>query len=363
MTHTNKQNAPPGTGDNRRGELPKLTKQVGPYIFAAPEMKGLLNGHGKPWTTYTIGQYNIEQVLHRHNSYHSKRGKIVSEATKAHRWNECKAVMRTLLKLEYKIVLPTSISRKHIIALTRTWEQEGYTASTVLQKVSILRTLLNWMGKEALIKQINKKELFLEPEQFKRVYATTEDKSWSGKKDILAIFASVAIEDRFVAIQLKLSHHFGLRVKEASRFKPYKDINEDESRLVITRGTKGGRPREIEIVTQEQRQLLQEAKSLCHDNNDSMIPRIKKQGAWLKHYYRVINRHGISRANGITSHGLRHGYAHRVYEQETGALPKAVTGKKPIVNTVKDRLARLIVSQHLGHNRESISSAYIGDAS
>ncbi len=118
----------------RRGALPKFVKKVGAYSFAAPEMKGLVNSHGKGWTNYTLGQYNIEQVLYRHNRFHSKREKVVSEATKAHRWNECKSFMRVLLKLEYKVVLPTSLSRKHVIALTRFWESEGLAASTILQK-------------------------------------------------------------------------------------------------------------------------------------------------------------------------------------------------------------------------------------
>jgi len=344
----------------RRGALPKFVKKVGAYSFAAPEMKGLVNSHGKGWTNYTLGQYNIEQVLYRHNRFHSKREKVVSEATKAHRWNECKSFMRVLLKLEYKVVLPTSLSRKHIIALTRFWESEGLAASTILQKLSILRTLMGWMGKEEILNAIPKEVMFANPENLTRVYATTENKSWDPKADIQELFSSVASEDRFVAMQLKLSHYFGLRVKEAARFQPYQDHTDDF--LIITRGTKGGKPRVVPVVTDEQKQVLDEAKALCHDKNDSMIPRMKEQGAWLKHYYRVVNRHGISRENGITPHGLRHGYAHRLYEQEAGVKPKAVTGNSVEVDSVVDRLARLIVSQQLGHNRESISSAYIGDA-
>ena len=64
------------------------------------------------------------------------------------------------------------------------------------------------------------------------------------------------------------------------------------------------------------------------------------------------------RAEGITSHGLRHGYANDRYEQIAGQ-PSPVRG-----GTASDRdtdlAARLEVAEELGHSRESVTTHYLG---
>lgn len=342
---------------------PQLTITDGGYVFAAPEMRGRLNRNGKPWTVRTIFVYNVQQVLYRNNSKHAKRQKPVSEKTKANRFNEIRSMAHTLHDLGYRITLPTHIRQKHVKALTHFWEtREDLQPASVVQKVSILRTFLGWMGKEGVITGLSDKELFSKPELMKREYVAKEDKSWDDKFDIDDLIQKVSDDCKYCGRQLKLSHLFGMRAKESMLFRPNLDYDREGQFIHVRRGTKGGRPRTVPIESVEQRQYLEELLTYSYDINESMIPRRYTPSSWIKRYYRITNRNGISRKTGITPHGLRHGYAQRLYTRTTGH-PAAVKDVPKIardIDMIEERIARLMVSENLGHSRESITSAYIG---
>ncbi len=63
-------------------------------------------------------------------------------------------------------------------------------------------------------------------------------------------------------------------------------------------------------------------------------------------------------------HGLRHAYAQRRYEELTGWKAPAAGG--PVTRALSpgqkviDRHARQTISQELGHEREQITSVYLG---
>mgnify|MGYP003664999903 CR=1 FL=1 len=280
----------------------KVVEEVG-CIFAHPDLKGRRHSNGGVYTARKLFSYNVSQVLYMNNKWHVKKRKPVSDATKYKRFTECQAMCHDLHNLGYKIILPTQLKQKHVKALTHYWEASGLNPATIVQKVSILRIFLTWIG----------------------------------KSDVMSL----------------LPH-------ESMLFRPAMDFDETTSVVHVRRGTKGGRPRIMLVETQEQKALLKELRSFCHDNQSSMIPVRADLGRWIKHYYRVCNRHGISRANGMTPHGLRHGYAHRLYEEKTGVVPAAVSGQKEDMDAITDRIARLLVAEDLGHSRVSISSAYLG---
>ena len=346
-----------------KGYTPPKPVVVGEYVFAAPEMRGRLNRNGKPWTVRTIFVYNVLQVLYRHNKTHAKKSKPVSEKTKANRFNECRAMAHDLHNLGYRILLPTQMTQKHVKALTRFWEsRDDLKPASVVQKVSILRVFLGWMGKQGVMEFMSDKDMFANPEAMKREYVATVDKSWDDKTDVNELIERVMSDCKYTGRQLMLSHLFGLRAKESMLFRPRLDYDAEGKFIHVRRGTKGGRPRTLPVESEEQREYLEELISYCYDDNDSMIPRRSDPASWIKHYYRITKRNGISRETGITPHGLRHGYAQRLYERTTGhpAAVKDVPQLTRDIEMIEERIARLMVSENLGHSRESISSAYIG---
>lgn len=342
---------------------PPRTVKVDGYVFASPEMRGIRNKRGKPWTRRTIFAYNVEQVLYKHNKWHAKRDKTVSNLTKQHRFVECRAMAHDLHNLGFKIMLPTAIRQKHVKALTHYWESKGdLKPSTILQKVSILRTFLGWIGRSIVIDQLTPADMFTEPEKFKRSLVADKDKSWDPVSDPVEVIERVMEKDRRVGSQLMLSHLFGLRPKETWCFKPRRDYDKEQRLIHIREGSKGGRPRTVPVVTQKQRDFLESLIELAYETSGSLIPPYKTLKAWKSHYYRITRECGVSRKNGLVPHGLRHGYAHAVYQQYSGH-PAAVkaTKKAEDFDAVQERIARLIVSEQLGHNRESITSAYTGN--
>lgn len=343
--------------------VPPLTLTECGYVFASPDMRGRLNKHGKPWTVRTIFAYNVQQVVYRNNKRHAKRAKPVSEATKSHRFVECRAMAHDLHNLGYRLTLPTHIRQKHVKALTHYWEsRKDLKPSSVLQKVSILRTFLGWMGKQGVMENMSSADMYANPEKMKRDYVAKDDKSWDKLTDPIELIEAVRRKNKFVSDQLMLSYLFGMRAKETWLFRPRKDYISQENIIHVRRGAKGGRHRIIPISSQAQRDFLEELVSRTHHLEDSMTPRTTPVKAWKSKYYRVTRLFGISRAEGLTPHGLRHGYAHKVYQEISGhpAAVKDLTTSKAELDLITDKIARLIISENLGHNRESISSAYLG---
>jgi integrase len=67
---------------------------------------------------------------------------------------------------------------------------------------------------------------------------------------------------------------------------------------------------------------------------------------------------GITRKDGITSHGLRHEYANNRYQDLTGSDSPVRGGAA--VNEQTDQAARQVVAEELGHSRESVTTHYLG---
>jgi hypothetical protein len=121
--------------------------------------------------------------------------------------------------------------------------------------------------------------------------------------------------------------------------------------------TKGGRARQIPILTERQRELLREVRQLV--GNGSLIPPQKSYVQQLKSYEWVTSQAGLDK-----NHGLRHLYAQRRYQELTGwgaPLAGGPTSKEltPEQKAI-DHRARLQLSAELGHVREQITVIYIG---
>jgi hypothetical protein len=69
---------------------------------------------------------------------------------------------------------------------------------------------------------------------------------------------------------------------------------------------------------------------------------------------------GISRKDGITSHGLRHDRFNEIYRERTGKASPVKGGVVSAIDAHTHAMAQQEIAEVAGHSRASISGAYIG---
>jgi len=308
---------------------------------------------GKPAGVTGGWKASLAAMLKAHNGARHD-GAVASFATQDKRADVLYAGFKRLRDLSFRMDTVMSLRGKHIEALAKDWAARGLSASTLQNNLSIFRTFADWIGKAGMVRGI---EHYLGSGTAARSSIAREDKSWSGKGvDVAAKIEQVREKDERVALQLELQIAFGLRAREAMQLRPH--LADKETYLSVTHGTKGGRDRVEPIRTPEQRTLLERAKSFCAMSASSTGDPRRKLSQWKNHYYQVVRSCGISRNDGITSHGLRHQYAQERYRELTGVDAPVRSGTQ--IDSESDHAARRVVAEELGHSRESIMSHYLG---
>lgn len=288
-----------------------------------------------------------------------RQDKIVSHETMDNRRELLMLAMRELRGLGFQLESPRNLQQRHVRALTKSWEERKLSASTIANRISVLRALATWIGKPSMIPK--SVDLVGDPSSVRRQQASTSDKSWSATGiDITALIGMVEQYDARVALQLKLMKAFGLRRKEAVMFRPLKaDLG---VALRVRDGTKGGRERVVLIETQEQREVLALAKSQVRHVNEHIGHPDHTLEQAIRRFNYVLERFGITKHGlGITSHGLRHQHLNDLYEKITGSASPVRSGSVTAdIDQLTHDIARARVTQEAGHARLGITSAYIG---
>jgi hypothetical protein len=164
------------------------------------------------------------------------------------------------------------------------------------------------------------------------------------------------VTDPHVRASLALQEAFGLRREESIKFQP---SYADRISYILLKGswTKGGRPREIPIVSPQQRAALQQAH--CVAGAGSLIPPHKNYIQHRHTYDGQCQAAGLSRM-----HGLRHLYAQTRYEKLAGWKAPAAGGPiRSMLNPAQrmlDVAVRQAISHELGHERIEITAVYLG---
>ncbi|GAB4422155.1 MAG: integrase domain-containing protein [Thermodesulfovibrionales bacterium] len=257
--------------------------------------------------------------------------------------------MCKLLSAKYPGLILKNLKRRHIIYVLEQWKNH----KSIKTELSHVRWLLKKIEKEFLLPSDNK-TLGIPH----RSIVAKENKSWLNKVDIMQKFDEVSKIDETAGLILKLCLLFGVRMKEASLFRPHENIKVDY--IEVHYGTKGGRKRTVPVLTDEQRNFLKELKDKIAPGR-SLLP-----GSWSfvqfkNRFYYVASKCGISRKNKITVHGLRHTYACLKYRKLTSFDPPVLKNEhcKP-EDKEKDMEARGRIARELGHGRIGITSAYLG---
>ena len=251
-----------------------------------------------------------------------------------------------LHKLGYRKMMPRSLKPKHIEALLKLWREQELSIGTIKNRMAVIRWWANKVDKRNVVARAN--EYYGIPD---RRFVTNESKAKSVTRSQLD-----KVRDEHVRMSLELQQTFGLRREEAMKFQPsYAD--QGDHIVLKPSWTKGGRGRMIPVRTEEQRDVLNRARRLA--GLGSLIP----SNCNYVHQMRVYEGNTV-RAGLSNMHGLRHAYAQNRYEELTGWQCPAVGGPDSKALTPEqreaDREARLTISQELGHEREQVTTAYLG---
>lgn len=248
-----------------------------------------------------------------------------------------------LVALGYKIVSVQQLQRKHVLALTAHWQQKKLDNGTIKNRIAALRHLSVLMNKPGMIPANTDLHIGARQAYVIKNRAIV-DPDLSGASD------------QGIRISLELQRLFGLRREESLKIKP---IMADQGGKLVLQGSwcKGNRSREIPIRTAEQRHWLNTAKQWVGHFDRSLIPTGQ---SYIRHRYRYDK---TLQKMGVRSHGLRHAYAQQRYQELTGWAAPIAGG--PQRNELSDQqrsqdvLARMVLSEELGHSRIAITRAYL----
>lgn len=265
--------------------------------------------------------------------------------TQAARWRALDLAARELYDLGFRNLRATGLKMRHVKALNEHWRTKELSIGTIKNRMSYLRWWADKIGKAGMIPASNF-TLGIPDRQ----YVTNENKAvyLDGRLD--------KITDPHIRLSLELQAAFGLRKEESMKFQPsYADRGD---KLVLKASwTKGGRPREIPIRNERQREVLDRAHEL--PGKGSMIPPDRSYKQQEQHYDRQCQIAGFHKM-----HGLRHAYAHERYRELTGWDCTVLGGPSSKELTLEQRIidheVRLIISHEMGHGREQICALYLG---
>ena len=247
----------------------------------------------------------------------------------------------------YKLKHPKGLKRKHIEYLNQQWQARELSAGTIKNRNAALRWLCGKVNKYGVVPTNDELNVG------KRVYVTNVNKAIELKDEQLEKITNPRVE-----VQLQLQKHFGLRREEAIKIQPHVADKGDHIHLLAS-WCKGGRSRDVPIDSQEARYWLDEAKKLAKTKHESMAGNGKTYKSARSLYSKQVSRAGIRGA-----HGLRHGYAQSRYKSFSGVdAPVAGGPGKSATSKSKQKendVARMKVSNALGHGRLNVTSVYLG---
>jgi hypothetical protein len=275
-----------------------------------------------------------------------RRNRDGSRMTQAQREQRLTLIARELNGLGYRNLHASSLKPKHVEALIAAWQEKELSAGTIKNRMADLRWWAEKTGRQSVLAADNAHYGIAQ-----RVFVTNHTKAVELPTDALE-----QVADAHVAMSLRLQAAFGLRREEAIKFIPTYADRGDHLALKPS-WCKGGRAREIPIHTDQQRDLLNQARALA--GTGSLIPPERTYIQQRRVYERHCARAGLSKL-----HGLRHAYAQARYDELCGWAAPACGGPtsrelSPEQKAV-DLQARLTVSRELGHEREQITAVYLG---
>jgi site-specific recombinase XerC len=282
--------------------------------------------------------YELKRLAERHHEG--------SYSTQANRKAMLMQIGEQLYELGFKKLASTELKGRHINRLLKRWQDEGLSPNTIRNRLAVLRWWGEKIGNPGAVLAQNTAYGLPTRERVTRV----------SKAQALPEEALARVRDRYVQLSLQLQQAFGLRREESIKIWP---AQADHGDALVLQGswTKGGRPREVPIRTEDQRRVLEQAKALAAGG--ALIPPTKNYAQQLRRYEYECQHVGLH-----MMHGLRHAYAQARFLELTGFACPAAGGPGKLALTAPQREAdydaRVMISAELGHGREQITTAYLG---
>jgi hypothetical protein len=269
-----------------------------------------------------------------------------SYATQVKRERMLTLMANQLHELGYRGMTARSLKPKHVEALVKRWFGQELSIGTIKNRMAVIRWWSHKVDKQNVVARAN--EHYGIPD---RRFVTNESKA----KTVTPLELG-KVRDEHVRMSLELQQAFGLRREEAIKFQP-SFADQGGHILLKASWTKGGKERVIPVRSEGQRIVLDLARRLA--GFGSLIPSHRNYVHQLRVYEGNTLRAGLSRM-----HGLRHAYAQNRYTELTGWKPPVNGGPDRMRLSPEqreiDREARLTISRELGHEREAVTTAYLG---
>jgi len=275
-----------------------------------------------------------------------RRNRDGSYRTQADRERQLTLIANQLRALGYRKMSAQSLKPKHVEALVKHWQEGDLSVGAIKNRLTVIRWWAQKVNRQNVVARSN--DHYGIPD---RQFVTNLSKARTVTAPDLE-----KVRDQHVRMSLELQQAFGLRREEAMKFQPSYADRGDHIALKES-WTKGGKSRVIPLRNEAQRAVLNHAGLLA--GKGSLIPSSRNYRQQLRIYERHTANAGLSKM-----HGLRHAYAQQRYHELTGWSAPAAGGPtvKALTQEQKtiDRQARLTISQELGHEREQITSIYLG---
>lgn len=297
---------------------------------------------------------------------HRVNGKVASERTQTMSKEVLSAAIRVLHKIGYKIQDPKNLGERHIeVLVAHWWYCQNKKIKTIQNDLSRLRVIYTMLGKPGMVGPVQKYLPDVDPHLLKVRAAAQTTKSWSGHGiDLVGTFREVDERDPQLGLMLRLQLGLGLRREEVLKCNPH--VQDYGHYLQVLPGMgKGGRWRNIPIMSSAQRELLDYVKARVPKNKPlgweySHLGKPASLEQNIRRYENLMASLGLTKADaGVTGHGLRAQFAEN-HALLLGMVPATMGGNTGQLEGADRGVTKVKVAQALGHNRASVTSAYIG---
>ena len=290
-------------------------------------------------------------------------GSVASDRTSEAARDSLHSSFARLVKLGFRLQNPENLGEKHIQALCDFWHGNEYKPKTIQGNLSQLRIFCRWIGKGEMVKDAAHYLPDVPREELRVKTIAEKSKSWTANGIDVAekVREADAIDWRF-GVMLRMVVAFGLRRMEVIQCVPWKV---DRVNKFAAYKTKGGRPRDIYIDTNEQRKVLDHVKALLKPNERmGWLTQCDGSKASLKYslskWNKMLAKIGITKqASNCTGHGLRAQYAENA-ALIADMIPPTLGGSGGQMPREALDVKRVQVSELLGHSRKSVTGAYYG---